>query len=228
MPSNLWRFFSQLPHLLIHADPFRPFILETDVYHFAISITFSQLGEDNLFHPINFQFHKFSFVEINYEIHDNELLAIMDAFEEYVIYLKELNMKSSCIQIIRTSSISCLLELWIDAKFVRHYPCFDFGSSSHTILGIIKGNQMYYFAIRTLRLRREVKLIINNVMSSSSLNTFDFKHYLWFLMTNPFLFSFVKSCWKIFLPILMNTIEKFKSNLRPLWQIWVSWWFVIL
>jgi hypothetical protein len=145
-----------------------------------------------------------------------------------VIYLKELNMKSSCIQIIRTFSISCLLELWIDAKLVRHYPCFDFGSSSHTVLSIIKGNQMYYFAIHTLRLRREVKLIINNVMSSLSLNTFDFKHYLWFLMTNPFLFSFVKSCWKIFLPMLIKTIEKFKSNSRPLWQIWVSWRFVIL
>jgi hypothetical protein len=67
---------------LIYANPFRPFILETDVYHFATSITFSQFREDNIFHPINFHFHKFTFVEINYEIHDNELLAIMDAFKE--------------------------------------------------------------------------------------------------------------------------------------------------
>jgi hypothetical protein len=94
-----------------------------------------------------------------------------------VIYSNEFNMKSSCIHIIRTSNISCLLELCINTKFAKHYPCFDFGSSSHTILGVIKRNQMYYLMARTLCLKKEMKLMTTNVMSSSSLNIFDFKHY---------------------------------------------------
>jgi hypothetical protein len=67
--------------LLIHVDLSKPFILETNVSDFAIGVTFSQLGVDNLFHHINFCFHKFSLVEINYEIHDKELLAIIDVIE---------------------------------------------------------------------------------------------------------------------------------------------------
>jgi hypothetical protein len=43
---------------------------------------FSQYGEDGRLHPIAYRSHKFSTVEINYEIHDNELLAI-DAFEDW-------------------------------------------------------------------------------------------------------------------------------------------------
>jgi hypothetical protein len=46
-------------------------------------VVFSQPKENNIFHPIGFPFRKFSPIEINYEIHDKELLAIMDAFEEW-------------------------------------------------------------------------------------------------------------------------------------------------
>jgi hypothetical protein len=41
---------------------------------------------------------------------------------------------------------------------------------------------------------------------------------VWFLMTNHFLFSFVKNYWKIFLQMLIKTIEKFKSNFKPLYM----------
>jgi hypothetical protein len=44
---------------------------------------FSQLGVNNLFHCVRFYFHKFFPTKINYEIHDKELLAIVDAFEEW-------------------------------------------------------------------------------------------------------------------------------------------------
>ena len=43
----------------------------------------SQYGKDGRLHPIAYCSHKFSAVEINYEIHDKELLAIIDAFEEW-------------------------------------------------------------------------------------------------------------------------------------------------
>jgi hypothetical protein len=67
----------------IHADPSKPFILETDTSDFALGVIFSQPKEDNFFHPVGFHSHKFSPTKIIYEIHDKELLTIMDAFEEW-------------------------------------------------------------------------------------------------------------------------------------------------
>jgi len=68
---------------LIHANPSKPFVLETDTSDFTIGVVFFQVGQDNLLCLVNFCFHKFSPTEINYENHDKELLAIMDAFEEW-------------------------------------------------------------------------------------------------------------------------------------------------
>jgi hypothetical protein len=62
----------------IHANPSKPFVLEVDASNFALGGVLSQFKEDNLFDPISFCFH-----EIKYEIHKNELLAIMDDFEEW-------------------------------------------------------------------------------------------------------------------------------------------------
>jgi len=52
-----------------------------DVLDFAIGAVLSQRDEDNRLHPIAFHSHKFQPVEINYEIHDKELLAVVDAFK---------------------------------------------------------------------------------------------------------------------------------------------------
>ncbi len=54
-----------------------------DVSNFLIGVVLSQLGEDNLLHLVGFHSSKFSHVEINHKIHDKELLAIVDAFEEW-------------------------------------------------------------------------------------------------------------------------------------------------
>jgi hypothetical protein len=63
-------------------EPSKPFVLEMDVSNFALGVVLSQHGEDNLLHPIHFYSSKFSLVKINFKIHDKELLAIMDAFED--------------------------------------------------------------------------------------------------------------------------------------------------
>jgi hypothetical protein len=67
----------------IHANPSKPFVLEMDAFNFALGVVLSQLGVDNLLHPVGFHFHKFFPIKINYEIHDKKLLAIVDAFEEW-------------------------------------------------------------------------------------------------------------------------------------------------
>ncbi len=75
--------FFMIAPLLVHVDPSKPFILEMDTSDFALGVVLSQVGIDNLFHPVGFRFRKFFPIKINYDIHDKELLAIMDAFEEW-------------------------------------------------------------------------------------------------------------------------------------------------
>jgi hypothetical protein len=69
--------------LLIHADPSKSFILETNVFNFTLGAMFSQLEDDDLLHPIGFHTHKFFHVEVNYKIHDKELFAIVNAFGKW-------------------------------------------------------------------------------------------------------------------------------------------------
>ncbi len=80
--QSLKTYFMIAP-FFIHANPSKPFVLKTDAFDFALGVVFSQPGDNNLLHPIGFCFHKFFFANINYKIHDKELLAIVDAFEEW-------------------------------------------------------------------------------------------------------------------------------------------------
>jgi hypothetical protein len=63
---------STIAPLFIHINPSK---------HYLGNERFSQLGK--IFH-----FHKFSPMEINYKIHDKELLAITDAFEDWHHFLR--------------------------------------------------------------------------------------------------------------------------------------------
>jgi len=98
--------------------------LEIDVSNFALGIVLSQLGNDDFLHHVGFYFHKFSPLEINNEIHDKYLLAIINVLKNGVIYLKEFNMKSLCILITITSS-SCFKSILslMDIVFVSILIC---------------------------------------------------------------------------------------------------------
>jgi hypothetical protein len=56
----------------IHANPSKPFVLEMDVFDFAVGIVFSQLGKDNLLHLVGFHYCNFLHAKINYKIHDKK------------------------------------------------------------------------------------------------------------------------------------------------------------
>jgi len=71
---------------LAHFDPAKPVIIETDASDFAIGAVLSQRDEENRLHPVAFHSRKFQPAEINYEIHDKELLAIVDAFKHWRRY----------------------------------------------------------------------------------------------------------------------------------------------
>jgi len=83
--EGLKKRFTTAP-ILSHFDPTRPVIIETDASDFAIGAILSQRDEEKRLHPIAFHSRKFTPAEINYEIHDKELLAIVDAFKHWRRY----------------------------------------------------------------------------------------------------------------------------------------------
>ena len=74
--------------ILVHPDFSKSFFMETDISDFALGTVLSQLGDGEKLHPIAFHSRKFSATEINYKIHDKELLAIVDSFQEWCHLLK--------------------------------------------------------------------------------------------------------------------------------------------
>jgi len=57
-----------------------------DASDFAIGAVLFQRDEENRLHPIACHSRKFQPAEINYEIHDKELLAVVDAFKHWRRY----------------------------------------------------------------------------------------------------------------------------------------------
>jgi hypothetical protein len=86
--------FEKLKHcfttapILTYFDPQRECIIETDASDFALGDTLSQVSIDKKLHPNAFHCRKFSPAEINNEIHDKELLAIVDCFKTWRRYLE--------------------------------------------------------------------------------------------------------------------------------------------
>jgi hypothetical protein len=75
---------------LTHFDPYHKYIVETDASDFALGSTLSQTAEDKKLYPNAFHTREFSPANINYEIHDKELLAIVDCFKAWRRYLEGL------------------------------------------------------------------------------------------------------------------------------------------
>ena len=71
---------------MIHANQDKPFILEAS--DFALGSVLSQPNENGLIYPVAFHSRKFEAAEINYEIHDKEILAIVDSFEHWPHFLE--------------------------------------------------------------------------------------------------------------------------------------------
>ena len=74
--------------ILAHFDYEKECIVETDALDNVSAGVLSQYGDDAKLHPVAFFSRKHSVQEINYEIYDKELLAIIKAFEEWRPMLK--------------------------------------------------------------------------------------------------------------------------------------------
>ena len=69
--------------ILQHYDPNKPITLETDASDYAIAAVASQPDNDGQLHPIGFRSRKMTAAELNYDIHDKEMLAIVDTLKDW-------------------------------------------------------------------------------------------------------------------------------------------------
>ena len=79
--------------VLAMANPEKPFEVETDASDYAIGGQLSQRDPEGKLHPVAFFSKALQGPELNYQIHDKELMAVIEAFKEWKPYLSGTNHK---------------------------------------------------------------------------------------------------------------------------------------
>jgi len=74
--------------ILQHFDPEQPVTIETDASDYTIGAICSPPDEKGILHPVAYYSRKLKDPERNYDIHDKELLAIVDALRKWDTYCK--------------------------------------------------------------------------------------------------------------------------------------------
>jgi len=74
--------------ILQHFNPERAVTIETDASDYAIGAKCSQPDNNGILHPVAYYSRKLKDLERNYDIHDKELLAIVDALRKWDTYCK--------------------------------------------------------------------------------------------------------------------------------------------
>ena len=69
--------------ILIHCDFQKSLFLKSNPSDFTLGAILSQHDEDGCLYPITLYLQKFIAIEINYEIYNKELLAIVNSFQEW-------------------------------------------------------------------------------------------------------------------------------------------------
>jgi len=85
--NSLKKAFTFTP-ILTYWIPNTQLIVETDASDYALAAILSIVNKDNEVHPVAFHSHTFTVAELNYNIHDKELLAIFKAFKIWQHYLE--------------------------------------------------------------------------------------------------------------------------------------------
>jgi len=79
--------FTSAP-ILTHWVSDAQLVVKTDASDYALAAIFSIVTKDNEVHPVAFHSRTFSAPELNYDVHDKELLAIFEAFKIWRHYLE--------------------------------------------------------------------------------------------------------------------------------------------
>jgi len=85
--NTLKQAFTSAP-ILMHWVPDAHFVVETNASDYALAAILSIITKDNKIHSVVFYSQMFSALELNYDVHDKELLAIFEAFKIWRHYLE--------------------------------------------------------------------------------------------------------------------------------------------
>ena len=85
--NTLKQAFTSAP-ILTHWVPDVQLVVETDVSDYALAAILSIMTKDNEIHPVAFHSRTFSAPELNYDVHNKELLVIFEAFKMWRHYLE--------------------------------------------------------------------------------------------------------------------------------------------
>jgi len=77
-----------LTPVLTYFKPGRPLLVETDVSKYVRSCILSPHDEDGKWRPIGYRSKTMASAEWNYDVHDKDLLAIVQALKEWRRYLR--------------------------------------------------------------------------------------------------------------------------------------------
>src|SRR5260370_37329801 len=69
--------------ILIHHSPSKPIFIFTDATDYAISGIPHQADENGQLHPLSYFSQKLSPAEINYDVHDKEMLRVFESLKEF-------------------------------------------------------------------------------------------------------------------------------------------------
>jgi hypothetical protein len=84
--QRLKAIFLTAPVLAMY-DPRKPTRAETDASDYALGAVLTQQSEDGKWRPVFYHSRKFSGAELNYDVHDKELLGVVDSLEQWDVYL---------------------------------------------------------------------------------------------------------------------------------------------
>jgi hypothetical protein len=76
--------------ILKHFDPTKEITITMDVSDYAIGAVCSQPDDANILHPLGYYSLKLNSTELNYDIHDKELLAIIEALSKWDTYCRSI------------------------------------------------------------------------------------------------------------------------------------------
>src|SRR5262249_14002359 len=79
--------------ILKHWNPELETRVETDASDFVCAAVLSQKHNDGLWHPVAYRSKKMSPAEHNYEIHDKELLSVIQALKDWERYLMSVHIQ---------------------------------------------------------------------------------------------------------------------------------------
>ncbi|QRW22613.1 Retrotransposable element Tf2 protein [Rhizoctonia solani] len=100
--------------VLCHADPTKPYFLETDASGAALGSILSQQQEDGCLHPLGFLLESFKGAKQNYNTHNKELLAILCSLEYWQIFLE------GTLHPITVFTNHRNLEYWKESRTFNH------------------------------------------------------------------------------------------------------------